>query len=76
MSGKYSSIVAADLARAILSLADTAGMPDSYWQTDSRVALAREVLGVADDGRYSQAHLWRVPVESNRGAVVPDKDAR
>lgn len=47
-----------DLARAILSLADTAGMPDSYWQTDSRVALAREVLGVGDDERYTRAEEW------------------
>ena len=35
-----------DLARAVLSLADTAGMPDSYWQTDRRVEMARQVLGV------------------------------
>lgn len=46
------------LAQAILSLADTAGIPDSFWQTDSRVALAREVLDVPEDGRYSHAHLW------------------
>lgn len=48
----------AELAKALLSLADTAGMPDSFWTTDSRVALAREVLGVPDDGRYDYAHLW------------------
>lgn len=46
------------LAKAILSLADTAGMPDTYWQTDSRTTLAREVLGVPEDGRYSHAHIW------------------
>jgi hypothetical protein len=50
--------VGPDLARALLSLADTAEMPDTYWQTDSRVALAREVLGVPVDGRYTHAHLW------------------
>lgn len=47
-----------DLAKAILSLADTASMPDTYWQRDSRVALARAVLDVPQDGRYSHAHLW------------------
>lgn len=46
------------LARAILSLADTAGMPDTYWQTDSRVALARDVLDIPADGRESHRHLW------------------
>lgn len=30
---------AAGLARAVLQLADTGGMPDSYWQTDSRIRL-------------------------------------
>jgi hypothetical protein len=48
----------ADLARALLSLADTAGMPDGFWATDSRVTLARQALGVPDDGRYSHSHLW------------------
>lgn len=33
-----------DLAKAILSLADSAGMPDSFRQTDSRILLALEVL--------------------------------
>jgi hypothetical protein len=32
------------LARAIISLADTAGMPDSYRQTDSRMKLAAAAL--------------------------------
>jgi hypothetical protein len=51
-------VTKADLARAILSLADSAGMPDAYWQSDSRVALARSVLAVPDEGRYSHADLW------------------
>lgn len=46
------------LARGLLQLADLGGMPDTYWQTDSRVRLAREVLGVPADGRYSHAHFW------------------
>jgi hypothetical protein len=54
------------LAKALLSLADTAGMPDSYWQTDSRVALARAALGVPEDGRYSHAHLWADATTSNQ----------
>lgn len=46
------------LARAVLSLADAAGMPDTYWASDRRVALAREVLDVPPNGRYSHEHLW------------------
>lgn len=53
-----------DLAKAVLSLADSAGMPDSYWQTDSRVALARSVLGVPSDGRRSFAHMWAQPTDA------------
>lgn len=32
-------------ARDTVSLALTAGMPDSYWATDTRLIRAREVLG-------------------------------
>lgn len=32
------------LAIALLSLAETAGMPDSFWTTDSRVRLALDAL--------------------------------
>lgn len=46
------------LAQAILSMADQAGMPDSWWETDWRCVLAREVLEVPRDGRNSHAHLW------------------
>jgi hypothetical protein len=35
---------AIDAARAILSLAETAGMPASYQQTDRRMQLARSIL--------------------------------
>lgn len=48
-----------DLAKAVLTLADVAGMPDSAWITDSRVVMAREVLGVPANGRYDYEHLWR-----------------
>jgi hypothetical protein len=51
------------LARAVLQLADTASMPDTAWQRDSRVRLAREVLGVPANGRYDFAHKWAM--ESN-----------
>jgi hypothetical protein len=46
------------LARGLLQIADAAGMPDTFWQSDSRVRLAREVLGIPEDGRYTHAHLW------------------
>lgn len=46
------------LAKAVLAIADSGGMPDTYWQADSRVALARQVLGVPADGRYTHDHLW------------------
>lgn len=37
------------LARDIFSLAQRAGMPDTYWATDSRIARARAVLNVTPD---------------------------
>jgi hypothetical protein len=46
------------LARGILQIADAGGMPDTFWLHDSRVRMARDVLGVPDDGRYTHAHLW------------------
>jgi hypothetical protein len=46
------------LAKAVMQLADTAGMPDTAWRTDSRVKLARRTLGVPADGRYTHDHLW------------------
>lgn len=46
------------LARAVLQLADVGGMPDSFWQTDQRVALARYVLNIPQDGRYKCAKEW------------------
>lgn len=49
-----------DLAIAVLSLADEVGMPDSFWQTDPRVVLAREVLEVPSNGRYTHYDRWRM----------------
>ena len=46
------------LARAVLDIADAGDMPDTYWQTDSRITMARAVLGIPADGRYTHAHLW------------------
>lgn len=46
------------LARGLLQIADAASMPDSFWQTDSRVKLARGALGVPADGRYTHSALW------------------
>jgi hypothetical protein len=56
----------AQLARGILQIADAAGMPDTFWQSDSRVRMARDVLGVPDDGRYTHAHLWETPESASR----------
>lgn len=50
-----------NLAKAVLNLADTAEMPDTYWQTDWRITLAREVLHVPVDGRHTHAELWDAP---------------
>lgn len=43
---------------AVLQLADDGGMPDSVWQTDSRVKLARAYLGVEAHERYKKAYIW------------------
>ena len=37
-------------ARGLLQVAGAAGKPDTFWQTGSRVTLARDVLGVPGDG--------------------------
>lgn len=59
------------LAIAILQLADDAGMPDTYWQTDSRVTLAREVLSIPEDGRYTHSERWdRVQISQIVDAYV------
>ena len=55
----------AQLAQGILQIADAAGMPDTFWQSDSRVRMARDVLGVPVDGRYTHAHLWETPEETS-----------
>lgn len=43
------------LAEAVLTLAEDAGMPDSYWSTDSRIKLALHVLYGRDD--FSRSHI-------------------
>ncbi len=35
-----------DLARCVLSLASVGGMPDTFWMSDSRIALACSVLDI------------------------------
>lgn len=50
-------------------LADDAGMPDSYWVTDSRVAEARQVLEIPDDGRYTHAHIWNGGEHGQQGTA-------
>lgn len=67
---------AAVLARALLQLADAAGMTDSFWAADSRIRLACDILGVPAGGRYSHCHLWDgdhpVPVTPPARPVGPD----
>ena len=43
-----------DLAYSVLILAELGGMPDSFWQTDARIALACSVLGITP----TQARTW------------------
>lgn len=43
------------LAEAVLSLAEDAGMPDSYWATDRRIKLALHILYGRDD--FSRTHV-------------------
>jgi hypothetical protein len=38
-----------DLAWAVVSMARDGGMPDTFWLTDSRIAMACEVLGLGPD---------------------------
>ena len=46
------------LAAYVLQLADLGGMPDTFWQTDRRVTIAREILGIPPDGRYTHQVIW------------------
>jgi hypothetical protein len=50
------------LAQAIVKLAAVSGMPDTFWATDTRVALARHVLGERELRRVRRlgaAQRWR-----------------
>lgn len=38
------------LARGLVQITDAAGKPDTSWRAGSRATLAREVLGVPEDG--------------------------
>ena len=42
---------AEQLARDIISLAEDAGMPDSYFETDSRIARAQATLAKSPQGK-------------------------
>ena len=46
------------LARALLNFADSAGIPDSRWQTDERIHFARVILGVSEHERYTRCGEW------------------
>lgn len=37
------------IARDLIAFAQVAGMPDSYWHTDRRIARACAVLGITPD---------------------------
>lgn len=43
------------LAKDLLSLAYQAGVPDSFWETDSRISRARHVLGWSTEQAISWA---------------------
>lgn len=43
------------LARDVLSMAASAGMPGSYWHTDQRILRAATVLGLTPDEAREQA---------------------
>jgi hypothetical protein len=41
-----------ELAHAICQVAEAGGMPDGFWQSDSRIALARAILGDEEVEKY------------------------
>lgn len=47
------------LARAVLTLAEDASMPDTYWDTDSRIRLALHILGFDADTARNDPRLER-----------------
>lgn len=48
------------LARCICSIAQTAGMPDTYWETDRRMALAKKILGEKEFNRWKTGKRTKV----------------
>lgn len=49
------------LAKDVLSMAASGGMPDSFWQTDSRIGRACQVLNMTPDAarQWAQQHAPR-----------------
>ena len=45
------------LARGVVSLARDGGMPDTFWDTDSRIALAKTVLGEDEVNRLREGDV-------------------
>jgi hypothetical protein len=60
---------AVQLARDVLRLAEDAGMPDSYWTTDSRTRRAVAVLGWEDWTRQQVAE----EVAGDRARPTPEE---
>lgn len=55
------------LARSVLVIAQLGGMPDTYWPTDTRIALACSTLGLSPTAarRWAEAHPdWSPDVEA------------
>jgi hypothetical protein len=75
-SGAESGDALAALARGLLQIADAGGMPDAFWRHDSRVGMAREILGVPEDGRQTHAHLWAPPEPESSWPAFEDADLR
>lgn len=48
------------LARDILSLAVDAGMPESYWQTDKRIARAAKTLNTTVEAARAAAYAGKL----------------
>lgn len=47
------------LAKAVLTIASAAGMPDTYWRTDRRVRLACRALGLTPAAARRRAERWQ-----------------
>lgn len=65
------------LAKCVFVIAANGGMPDTFWQTDSRIKLACETIGWTPE----QARLWAeaqedwTPQQPSAGSAAPSDAA-